>query len=109
MDQEELATQCNIPVSTLEEYETGTLPIPQPVLNTLCELLNIEIASLLSPLTPKPITASEPSQASELPAEIKDFIANPSNLPYLELAKTFSEIDAAKLREIAENLLEITY
>lgn len=109
MDQEDLAKQCDIPVSTLEEYETGTLPIPQPVLNTLCELLNIEIASLLSPLTPKPITASEPSQASELPAEIKDFIANPSNLPYLQLAKTFSEIDAAKLREIAENLLEITY
>lgn len=109
LSREDLAKQCDIPLSTLEEYETGTLPIPQPVLVTLCDELNLEITSLLSPLTPKPVQPTEQSFSSNLPPELKEFINNPSNLPYLQLAKTFSEMDATKLRALAENLLEITY
>lgn len=109
ISQEDLAKQCEIPQNTLEEYETGTLPIPQPVLVTLCDKLNLEMASLLSPITPKPVLPTEPTSSPNLPPELKEFVDNPSNLPYLNLAKTFSEMDAAKLRALAENLLEITY
>lgn len=106
---ENLAKDLDIAQNTLNEYESGTLPIPQPVLNTLCAALRIEMDKLLSPLTAKPKPVSAESKLSELDAELSDFVTNPANLPYLKLAKKLSETDATKLREIAENLLEITY
>ena len=42
-----------------------------------------------------------------LPDELREFVANPINQPYLILARRLSEIDARKLRSIAEDLLEI--
>jgi hypothetical protein len=54
------------------------------------------------------MTDSEVSSTG-LDAQLNEFVANPANLPYIYLAKKLSTLDAAKLREIAENLLEITY
>ena len=45
----------------------------------------------------------------ELPPEIQLFASKPVNLPYLELAMRLSELNAEKLRAVAEVLLEITY
>jgi len=106
---EDLSAQLDIPLNTLEEYEAGTLPIPQPVLKALCAALGIELDALVSPLTPKhkPVGVEPPQSA--LDAELSEFVANPANLPYVQLAKKLSSFDAARLREIAENLLEITY
>ncbi|MCD4752614.1 MAG: helix-turn-helix transcriptional regulator [Anaerolineaceae bacterium] len=44
-----------------------------------------------------------------LPPDIISFIINPSNEPYLRLAMHLSSLSAAKLRTIAEGLLEITF
>ncbi len=64
-------------------------------------------------LTPKtqavPVKVVGDNETNTLPDEIREFIDHPANLPYLELAKRLSELDAAKLRAIAEDLLEITY
>jgi transcriptional regulator with XRE-family HTH domain len=48
-------------------------------------------------------------QISVLPEEIQQFISQPVNRPYLELAMKLSKLSADKLRAIAEGLLEITY
>jgi hypothetical protein len=45
----------------------------------------------------------------ELPPEIQQFVCKPVNRPYLELAMRLSELNAEKLRAVAEVLLEITY
>jgi hypothetical protein len=44
----------------------------------------------------------------ELPPDMQNFIAQPINRPYLELAQRLSEMEVNKLRGIAEGLLEIT-
>ncbi len=106
---EEMAQRINFPVSTLEEFESGTLPIPQPVLEKACGELGISIDTLLSPLTPKPRTEVAETTPTSLPSELNEFVSNPANLPYLNLAKKLSGMEAARLREIAESLLEITY
>ncbi len=106
---EEMAEEINFPVSTIEEFESGTLPIPQPVLEKACAKLGISIDALLSPLTPKRRTEVTETAPAILPTELNEFVSNPANLPYLQLAKKLSGIDAARLREIAESLLEITY
>lgn len=106
---EELSTKLAMPVNTLEEYEAGTLPIPQPLLHELCTLVGVEMDSLISPLSPKTKPAEIETASTGLDAQLNEFVTNPANLPYIYLAKKLSTLDAAKLREIAENLLEITY
>lgn len=106
---EELSPRLDIPLNTLEEYEAGTLPIPQPLLAELCVVLGVEMESLISPLTPKTKPTDSEVSPTGLDAQLNEFVANPANLPYIYLAKKLSTLDAAKLREIAENLLEITY
>jgi transcriptional regulator with XRE-family HTH domain len=106
------AERVGITVGAIKKYESATLPIPEPILENLCLSLGIKIESLVSQLTPKTESATgaafnEPNP-SLLPPEIGEFVSNPANLPYLELAKKLSTLDAAKLRTIAEDLLEIT-
>jgi len=44
----------------------------------------------------------------ELPAEIQDFVCQPVNRPYIELAIKLSDLSREKLRAVAEGLLDIT-
>lgn len=106
---EDMALKLDVPVSTLAEYESGTLPIPQPILVKVCAALEISPDTLLSPLTPKQKTDATETAPAILPSGLSEFVSNPANLPYLQLAKKLSGMEAAKLREIAESLLEITY
>lgn len=106
---DDLSTRLDVPLNTLEEYEAGTLPIPQPLLSTLCAELGVEMESLISPLTPKTKTSENEVSSTGLDSQLNEFVTNPANLPYIYLARKLSTLDAAKLREIAENLLEITY
>jgi len=113
MTMKKLAESAEISSGMLRKYESGDTPIPEPVLQLLCSELDIAIDSLFSPLTPKtqvvPVKVAGDNESNTLPDEIREFIDRPANLPYLELAKRLSELDAAKLRAIAEDLLEITY
>lgn len=108
-----LAAAVGISAGLLSKFESAGTAIPQPVLRALCSQLEITQDTLLSPLTKKAekvrTVVLEDSDATSLPDELKEFVLNPINLPYLELAKRLSAMDAAKLRAIAENLLEITY
>ncbi len=110
---ETVASQCGLQTEELDQYESGRKPVPLPILELLCAVYHVPLLSLL-----KPKPAVEPSSYQvdaadesddDLPEEMAEFIHNPANLPYLELARKLSELDAAKLRSIAEGLLEITY
>ena len=126
--QDELAADLDVDLPTLEEYESGRTQIPIPALEKLCATLGLPIKSLFSEMSrtapetveEKIIAVSPETELREnetpisteslnLPPEISEFVKDHSNLPYLELAKRLSEMDAAKLRTIAESLLEITY
>jgi len=48
-------------------------------------------------------------QIASLPEEIQQFVSQPVNRPYMELAMKLSKLSADKLRAVAEGLLEITY
>ena len=44
----------------------------------------------------------------ELPEEMQNFVCQPVNRPYLELAMKLSDMSREKLRAVAEGLLDIT-
>ena len=110
---ESVADNCMIPADDLEQLESGDLSIPWPVLECLCEGYELSVNTLIANIKPSEIesdgTTTLITQAPQIPEELHNFINNPANLPYLELAKKLSELDAVKLRNIAEGLLEITY
>jgi transcriptional regulator with XRE-family HTH domain len=109
---EDFAAQVDLDPAVLNRYELGEEAIPLPLLEQLLAALNENIS----------IVADQHGQIGKwykqqkavgsletYPVEIQDFVAKSINEPYLELAKKLSELDAKKLRSIAEGLLEITY
>jgi transcriptional regulator with XRE-family HTH domain len=115
---ETLAQSCGITPSEMESFETGLSSIPFLVLVALCHELGIsyemftaaEPALLTESKQPEAPQQQDLSQitASDLPEELLDFVNKPVNLPFVELAQKLSEMDAKKLRQIAESILEIT-
>jgi hypothetical protein len=51
----------------------------------------------------------EIARFSELPQEVREFLANPANLLYINIAMRMSDLSAETLRGLAEGLLEVTY
>lgn len=111
----DLAASLGVDESSLESCESGKVSIPLPDLEVICSELGISINALANK-PPQQTTGqsvemdtTEPKSSIALPQDLYDFVANNANLPYIQLAKRLSEMDAEKLRNIAEGLLEITY
>jgi hypothetical protein len=47
-------------------------------------------------------------QFLDMPVELQNFVCQPVNRPYLDLARKLSEMSTDKLRSVAEDLLDIT-
>jgi aminopeptidase-like protein len=45
----------------------------------------------------------------KLPADLRQFVSQPVNIPYLELARKLSTMSKDRLRSVAEGLLDITF
>ena len=110
-----LAGQIGVSAGDLTAFEKAEKAIPYPVLLELAKELDLDLPSLHSHYLTQPAAFEEkqaetPAQAfTDLPADLVEFINQPINLPYLELAKKLSSMNVDKLRDIAESLLEITY
>ena len=113
--QEELATLLGVPTSRIPSYEFGKTEIPLLELEVLAENLNVSLNYFMD----QGITENEGSGPdakldemtyfSELPVEVREFLANPANLLYINIAMKLSELSADTLRTLAEGLLEVTY
>jgi hypothetical protein len=55
------------------------------------------------------VTLDEIAQFTQLPKEIREFLSNPANMLYVNIAISLSELSADTLRALAEGLLEVTY
>jgi transcriptional regulator with XRE-family HTH domain len=109
---EEFAEKLEVDPVVMKQYELGDQPLSLPLLEQMLAYLNENIS----------IVADRHGQIGKwykqqktvdsvttYPDDIQDFVTKSINEPYLELARRLSEMDAAKLRAIAEGLLEITY
>lgn len=112
--QNDLALSLETDEATITELESGKISIPLPDLEVICSELGISMKTLSSvqDMNSQQEANTIPAKNEEslsLPQDLYDFVANAANLPYIQLAKKLSEMDAGKLRGIAEGLLEITY
>jgi transcriptional regulator with XRE-family HTH domain len=108
---QELAQKSGISVENLQAYERGDTPIPLPELETVAQILNNSISDFEDEQGPAGSWFTEQKFMREfqhLPKELQEFISQPINQPYLELAIRLSELKVEKLRALGEGLLEIT-
>jgi len=97
----------------IEAYEAGSNPIPYLELEQLCRHLDLSINHFVDDQH-GPLRRHEAEQRLQkifdgLNVDMQTFLANPTNVSYLETAKTLSEMDVGRLRQVAESLLEITF
>jgi transcriptional regulator with XRE-family HTH domain len=107
------ATLLDVSESDIEAYEAGSKPIPYLQLEELCRHLDVSINHFVDDQH-GPLRRHQADQRLQkifngLDVDMQTFLANPTNVSYLETAKTLSEMDVQRLRQVAESLLEITF
>jgi len=114
---EETGAQIGCSADALTQYERGQSDIPVLHLQALADFLGVPLAQFLE--SPAPAEVTPPSQPpapvieerrptdplAHLPAELRDFLAAPCNLPYLKIAMELSHFSPQGLRAVAEALL----
>lgn len=110
LSQKELSQRTGISASRIRRYESGETPVPMPKLEALAATIGYSIddfADSSGPVGEWIVKQRAEQQFGELPRGLKEFIANPENLPYLELAQRLSSISLERLRALADGLTEL--
>jgi len=106
-----ITDQTGISASRLKAFELGERPIPLPELEALLRVLGGQIDTFFDqggPIGQWMTEQKEIQQFKEMPEELREFVCQPINQPYLELARKLSEMSTDRLRSVAENILDIT-
>ena len=108
---DEVARQVSIPVEVMEQFEAGEVSLPLPELEITLPVVGLELGDLAE--TDEPVQQPNPLQENgfyqDTPPELQEFLSNPANRPYFEIAMKLRDMSAEKLRAIAETLLEISF
>lgn len=111
--QKELAEMVGCSGSRISSYEYGERPIPLAELELLAQHLHLPLDYFLDnregPLGEWQQQQEAWHRFHELPPEVQEFILQPINIRYLEVAMKLADMPAGGLRAIAEGLLDITY
>jgi transcriptional regulator with XRE-family HTH domain len=113
MSQKELAEVVGCSGRRLSSYEYGERPVPLAELELFAQHLHVSLEYFLDSQD-GPVGEWHRQQEAwdlfqDLPEEIREFVTQPINIRYLELAMRLAQMPAGGLRAIAEGLLDITY
>jgi len=113
ISQSKLAELVGIPKGRMSQYEQGEKPIPIVELEAMAEALELPLGHFLDegvgPVGERQQREKEWRLFTDLSPEVRAFVLEPANRSYLQLAMSLSDIPADGLRNIAANLLEITF
>lgn len=108
MTQKQCAEILGTSADTVSKYEHGSKAIPFTHLELLAQSLGVAVSDFRD----RELEAEGGSELlppdevwGSLPPEIKRFICDADNLPYLEMALRLSELPADSLRHLAEAML----
>lgn len=111
MSIKDVAARTGITSSRLKAFELGERPIPLPELEIILGVFGSRVEDFFDkngPVGKWLAGQGLVEKFQELPEEMKSFISQPVNRPYLELAMKLSEMSKDRLRSVAEGLLDIT-
>ncbi|MBK7447913.1 MAG: helix-turn-helix transcriptional regulator [Anaerolineales bacterium] len=106
-----LSAQTGISQSKLKSYELGERTVSVPELEGILLAMGSRIENFFDQSGPvgEYMNSQQAMQKfTDLPKEFQEFVCQPVNRPYLELAMKLSSMSRDKLRSVAECLLDIT-
>ena len=106
-----VAEQVGISSNRLKHYELGEFPIPLPELEAILKILGGRVETFFDqggPIGQWMTQQKAIRQFLDMPVELQNFVCQPINRPYLDLARKLSDMSTDKLRSVAEDLLDIT-
>lgn len=106
-----LSAETGISQPRLKAYELGERTVSVPELESILAAMGSRIEVFFDQNGPvgEWMTGQLAMQKfMNLPKELQDFVCQPVNRPYLELAMKLSSMPRDKLRSVAEGLLDIT-
>jgi transcriptional regulator with XRE-family HTH domain len=107
-----VALATGLSSSQIKSYELGERPIPLPELEAMIKALGGRIESFFDrngPIGQWMLNEEAMHDFLEMPMDLRQFVAQPVNRPYLELAMKLSNMSRDKLRSVAETILDITF
>ena len=106
-----LSAETGISQPRLKAYELGERTVSVPELESILAVMGSRIEVFFDqngPVGEWMIGQLAMQKFMNLPKELQDFVCQPVNRPYLELAMKLSSMPRDKLRSVAEGLLDIT-
>jgi len=106
-----LSSETGIPQSRLKAYELGERTVTVPELESILLVMGSRIEKFFDqsgPVGEWMSTQLAMQKFMDLPKDYQEFVCQPVNRPYLELAMKLSSMSRDKLRSVAEGLLDIT-
>ena len=103
--------ETGISQSKLNAYELGERAITVPELESILTVMGSRIETFFDQSGPvgQWLNSQRALQKFlELSTEMQNFVCQPVNRPYIELAMKLSDLSREKLRSVAEGLLDIT-
>jgi transcriptional regulator with XRE-family HTH domain len=110
LSQKDLSDRTSISTSRIRRYESGETPVPLPELEALASSLGYQIDQFTDNSGPVGDWINKQraeERFSGLPRTLKQFIADPKNRPYLEVAQRLKGISVEKLRALADGIDEL--
>lgn len=107
----QLSERTGLDETILTQYEYGQAAVPFSHLVSIASALRVTESAFLEGenRVGRYLEAQEAFELFlQMPPEVRQFIAKPSNHRYIELAIKLAKMDTSKLRELAESILEIT-
>jgi transcriptional regulator with XRE-family HTH domain len=112
MSAADLAEACGLTEQHIEAYELAQHPIPFTELTTLASALKVSVSYFMddSSRVGDWLSAQEDYRKfAELPAELREWVMQPSHAPFIEIAMKLSKLPVKELRDVGENILNITF
>lgn len=110
---EDVAGYLGGSVEQIQDYESGKTAVPLFDLEKLGKYYGVSMDyfsdEARGPLAEHEAWQKTQKRLDDMPPEIKQFVLEPINLSYVQIAMRLSELDVKRLRNIAEGLLDITF
>lgn len=112
LSQKDLAQRTRISASRIRRYENGETPVPLPELELLANALSYSVDAFSAksgPLGDWIQRLQTIERFLKLPKALREFVAEPENQAYLEIARRLRSMPPEKLRALADALSELTH
>ena len=112
LSQDELAEAAGLTADDINAYEFGQSPIPFTELTSLATAVKVPLSYFMddSRRVGEWLSTQEAYRRfNELPDPIREFVLQPAHQAYIEIAIRLSKLQVQELREVGENILNITF